>query len=227
MKEMKNVKFVSVLVCLLIMFACVQLRIGYEAKKESERKAGHIPSQQEVSEAEKNKYADTKVFTDPNFTRDSLTLGMKNAEKTPPVETPKQDSIGTYPTLAGLEMIGKGKHAPVYMPLYTGTDMDRYWYVFDGETDMGMMNVQDIKGLVILCKGPVIYDFIISEPGKKACNLRIKSLGNNQGQTWDWINKEWGPTHAFEYEKIFNISGVRVLKDSEDPTPIQVEIGFP
>ncbi len=102
----------------------------------------------------------------------------------------------------------------------------RGWYVLKDGEEMQMIPVAKYKRAVVSCEGPVVYDMIITEKGKPSSKLRIKHIGDGQGRTWDWQNNKWGELHPFSLSDVKNISGIRIIQDKDDPTPIVAEIGL-
>ena len=145
---------------------------------------------------------------------------------TPTPAIPTTPATPPHIPLKGLTFFGSETQGPFGLYPYDGVVRD--WYSYTGEEEMGMIGIAGVVGVIVMCEGPVIYDMIITKDGKST-SLRIKKTTavGDTGQTWDETTKTWSKVHPFRYTDIYNISGVRIMKDPDDITPIKVEIGYP
>lgn len=141
--------------------------------------------------------------------------------------TPAEDNnVGPHPDLIGLKFVSKGLTGPNH--LFTEDGKERYWYTLDGTTDMGFMLVKGLKGMIIMCEGPVIYE-ITTYDGRAYTNLRVKKTAEigDTAHYWDKKTKTWcEEAQPFSLPKVKNVYSIRVLKDPNDDSPIFVEIGI-
>jgi hypothetical protein len=123
-----------------------------------------------------------------------------------------------------------------YTGVETGADgVLRNCYEFIKGQDMEFIERnKDVKGLLIECDGPVIYegattdwkntkDKDITKPFK----VKQSPRPEEKGYWWNYTSNSWGELKPFKYGDIENITRIRVLKDPDDLAGISIKIGIP
>lgn len=210
--KISEIKLTTILTIMFIMIVLV--------------KCNHSCSKTEDSESPSR---DSTVFTNPSITGNGTSIGYRSNEQDAVVRQEEQSAPTTHPNLIGLTFEGKAKQSS--FKISPKQEKDYWWYTSNGKEDMVALDVIGIKGIILRCHGPVIYEVTTRKPGEKAVAERFKKEYGNPTHLskWNDLKMEWEtpiPFDIVEYTKGILLE-IRVLKDKEDLTPIKIEVGIP